>query len=262
MTVTLDATSGSLNPAVMQLSGDVNPNSNPAPSFVTGGLLNNLNPLKGAPLAPGTVAQVYGSNLAASTDSPSKAPLPTVFDGIEVLIGDLDSPFFYVTNVQLGVQVPNELAPNNTYSALLVVNGQYTVPQDVDLVPAEPGTVTLSDLTTLVAQHSDFTLVDAGHPAKPSEPLTTYLVGMGATSQTVASGNPAPSNPLADVSIAPKVSVDGQNAPISFAGLTPGGVGLYQINFTVPATAKTGSLDVVITQNGVTANATKLIVSQ
>lgn len=262
MTVTLDATSGSLNPAEMQLSGDVNPNASPAPSFATGGLLNNLNSVLGAPLAPGTVAAVYGSNLAASADSPGKVPLPTVFDGIEVLIGGLDSPFFYVTNVQLGIQVPNELAPNNTYSALIAVNSQYTVPQDVDLVPADPGTVTFSDNTTLVAQHADFSLVTAAHPAKPSEPLTIYLVGMGGTSQTVASGNPAPSNPLANVSNAPQVTIDGQTAPISFAGLTPGGVGLYQINFTVPSTAKTGSLPVVITQNGVIANATKLIVSQ
>ena len=77
MTVTLDATSGSLNPAEMQLSGDVNTSANPAPSFVTGGVLNNLNPLVGAPLAPGTVVQVYGSNLASSADSPGKVPLPT-----------------------------------------------------------------------------------------------------------------------------------------------------------------------------------------
>ena len=78
----------------------------------------------------------------------------------------------------------------------------------------------------------------------------------------MVSGNPAPSNPLANVSNAAQVTIDGQTAPISFAGLTPGGVGLYQINFTVPANARAGSLPVVITQDGITANATKLIVSQ
>jgi uncharacterized protein (TIGR03437 family) len=261
MTATLDATSGSLNPAEMQLSGNVNNSTNPPPSLVTGGLLNNLNPLVGAPLAPGTVTQVYGNNLAPGPDTPGKVPLPAVLDGIEALIGGVSSPFFYVSKTQLVVQVPSELAANSTYSAVLVASGQFSVPQDVDFVPAVPGTVSLPD-GTIVAQHADFSLVNAAHPAKPSEPLTIYLVGMGATSQTVASGNPAPSNPLANVSIAPQVTIDGQNAPISFAGLTPGGVGLYQINFTVPPAAKTGSLDVVITQNGITANATKLIVSQ
>jgi uncharacterized protein (TIGR03437 family) len=262
MTVTLDATSGLLNPAEMQLSGNVNNNAIPSPTLVTGGLLNNLNPLVGAPLAPGTVAQVYGDNFTPSSDTAGKVPLPTVLDGVEVLVGGLNAPFFYVTKVQVGVQIPNELAANSTYSALVVANGQYTVPQDVDLVSADPGTVTLADGTIAAQFANSAVFVDAAHPAKPGSALTIYLVGMGATSQTVASGNPAPSNPLANVSTPAQVTIDGQTAPISFAGLSPGGIGLYQINLTVPSTAKTGSLDVVITQNGITANATKLIVSQ
>jgi uncharacterized protein (TIGR03437 family) len=46
-----------------------------------------------------------------------------------------------------------------------------------------------------------------------------------------------------------------------FAGLTPGGVGLYQINFQVPPGARTGvPLDVVVKQGSATANVTKLTV--
>jgi uncharacterized protein (TIGR03437 family) len=55
--------------------------------------------------------------------------------------------------------------------------------------------------------------------------------------------------------------VDGQNAETPFAGLTPGGVGLYQINFVVPSSAKSGNLPVVVTQNGVTANVVTLPVA-
>jgi len=40
----------------------------------------------------------------------------------------------------------------------------------------------------------------------------------------------------------------------SFAGLTPGGVGLYQINFQIPADAAAGSLRVVVKQKAVEAN--------
>ena len=56
------------------------------------------------------------------------------------------------------------------------------------------------------------------------------------------------------------VTIDGQPAATVFTGLTPGGVGLYQINLTVPPTAKAGKLPVVITQGGVTTNATTLLV--
>ena len=87
----------------------------------------------------------------------------------------------------------------------------------------------------MIAQHSDFSLVAADHPAKPGEYLVMYLAGMGATNPTVPSGQPSPAvEPLARVMTQPAVTVDGQNAAIVYAGLTPGAAGLYQINFQVP----------------------------
>jgi uncharacterized protein (TIGR03437 family) len=64
------------------------------------------------------------------------------------------------------------------------------------------------------------------------------------------------------VTLQPTVQVDGQNATVLFAGLTPGGVGLYQINFVVPPSSKTGNLNVVITQGGAEANVVTLPVAQ
>jgi uncharacterized protein (TIGR03437 family) len=43
-----------------------------------------------------------------------------------------------------------------------------------------------------------------------------------------------------------------------FAGLTPGFVGLYQINFQVPADTKTGNRKLEITQAGQAANVSVL----
>ena len=261
MTVTVDATAGSLKSAEFQLGGNVNSNTRPAPSLVAGGLLNNLNPQVGAPLAPGTVAQVYGDNLADSPDQPGMVPLPTSFKNVQVLIGALSAPLFYVSKGQLVAQIPTELAPQQTYSAVILVDDQYTLPQNIDLTSVAPGTVAFAD-GTLVAQHANFSLVGADLPAKPGEALTIYLVGMGSTMPSVPSGTAAPSDPLARVQADVEVTVDGQPAQVTFAGLTPGGVGLYQINFVVPQNAKTGKLDVVITENGFPANATTLIVAQ
>ena len=261
MTLTVDASAGSLKPAELQLGGDVNSNSQPSPSLISGGLLNNLNPQVGAPLAPGTVTQVYGDNLADSPDQPGDLPLPANFRGVQLVIGGLSAPLFYVSKSQLVVQIPTELVPNKTYSALVLAGDQYTLPQNIDLTPVTPGTVAFAD-GTLVAQHADAGLVDVGRPAKPGETLTIYLVGMGATTPAVPSGDAAPSDALAKVLADVAVTVDGQPAHISYAGLTPGGVGLYQINFAVPLGAKTGRLDVGITEAGVPANATTLIVAQ
>ena len=261
MTVTIDANSQKLTPAEVQIAGDVSPNARPAPSLAPAGLLNNLNPLLGAPLAPGTVTQVYGDNLADAPDQPSTVPLPNNFRNVQVLIGGLSAPIFYVSKNQLVVQLPTELSPNRTYSTLVVAGNQFTLPQDVSLVQETPGVVAFAD-GTLVAQRAGGALVDRDHPARPDEALTIYLVGMGATMPPVASGVPAPSDPLPQVSSDLQLTVDGQTVLPSYAGLTPGGIGLYQINFAVPDGARTGDLDVVIAQGGVKANAVKLIVAR
>jgi hypothetical protein len=48
---------------------------------------------------------------------------------------------------------------------------------------------------------------------------------------------------------------------VAFAGFTPGFVGLYQINFQVPAGAHSGEVELDVMQNGVAANPTLLPVS-
>jgi uncharacterized protein (TIGR03437 family) len=259
MTVTIDATSGSLTPTEMQIGGNVDPNSTPSPSLAIAGLLNNLNPVPGAGLAPGTVTQVYGDNLTTTADSPSNVPLPTSYKGVEALIGGVSAPIYYISKTQLTVQVPVELAPNASYMALLVSGNGYSVPQPVNLVAISPGAVTFAD-GRIVAQHTDYSFVDSTRPAKSGETLAVYLVGMGATTPSVKSGNAAPLNPLAKVPSLVEVSIDGNPANVSFAGLTPGGVGLYQINFVVPDGLRNGTLDISIKQDGMKANAATLVV--
>ena len=68
----------------------------------------------------------------------------------------------------------------------------------------------------------------------------------------------SPSNPLASVVNAPTVTVGQIPATVQFAGLTPGYVGLYQINFQVPAGLAAGEREVDVTQNSVAANPTML----
>jgi len=90
--------------------------------------------------------------------------------------------------------------------------------------------------------------------------LIIYLVGLGSTTVNVPSGVPAPTTQLIQVNTSVTVTIDGQLAQAPFVGLTPGGVGLYQINLIVPLNAKAGKLPVTITQGGVSANATALLV--
>ena len=255
--VTLRAFSGDLTPGETTLSGNVSVNTTKPPALVANGIIQNLNPTIGGPLAQGTVVQVYGSNLAAGTQQPSSLPLPTSVQGAELLVGGYLAPLYYASKEMLVAQLPAELQAGRSYAAIVTANGAVSTPQMINVIRATPGVAAYAD-GGLIAQHLDYQLVTAANPAKAGESLIMYLVGMGATNPTVPAGQPTPYPPLHEASLQPTVTVGGQPAQVQFAGLTPGGVGLHQINFVVPAGVGPGDLEVVIRQGTLTANVTKL----
>jgi uncharacterized protein (TIGR03437 family) len=260
MTVSIRAAAGALGVATADLTGNVAANT--VATLSPNGTVSNLNPQLGGPLSPGIISAIYGSGLSAVSESTGQVPLATSYKGTQVLIGGYQAPLYFVSPNQLNAQIPSELQPNRQYAIVASANGALTLPQNIDVVPEAPGVAAYAD-GTLIAQHTNFDLVDAQHPAVRGEYLIMYLVGLGATDPSVASGTASPSDPLAKPVVAPTVTVDGENATIAFAGLTPGGVGLFQIDFKVPDDAKLGTpLNVVVTQGSVTANVTTLTVSQ
>jgi uncharacterized protein (TIGR03437 family) len=131
-----------------------------------------------------------------------------------------------------------------------------TSPQTIDVAPATPGLAATAD-GAVIAQHwPDYSMVSADAPASPGEYIILYLVGMGATDNRVASGSPTPLDPLSRVTASPVVTVGGQQAQVLFAGLTPGWVGLYQVNIQIPANAKSGNLELKVSQGDSVCNTT------
>jgi uncharacterized protein (TIGR03437 family) len=273
MVVTLNASAGSLQPAIAKLYGGVAQNQTPPPSLAPGGTLNNLNPVVGGALSPGIIAQVFGTGLSATTGSTGTLPLPKNFNNTFAQIGAFQAPLYFLSSGQLNIQIPAELATTQQVALVLSVNNALTVPITLDLVPTAPGVLSLLDGPTppsvqngahMIAQHLDGTLVTSSKPGKVGEFLVMYLVGLGATNPAVPSGQPAPSDPngLAQVTHQPTVTVDSLQSTVFFAGLTPGFVGLYQIDFQVPTGVHTGEVEVDVVQNTISANPTKLSVSE
>jgi adhesin/invasin len=218
-------------------------------------VLHNLNPRTGAALAPGTVVQIQGENLASSTTI-AGLPLPTEVEGTSVLIGGYEAPLYYVSPTQINAQLPFELEATKQYPVIVVANGAIATPDSVRMAPVQPGVAAFPD-GRIIAQHADdFRLVTPEAPARPGETIVVYLAGMGRTDQIVATGEPSPAGePLARVRAPASATLDGEPVRILYAGLTPGGVGLYQINWVVPESARSGELRLAITQNGEEANA-------
>jgi len=140
------------------------------------------------------------------------------------------------------------------------VNGTFTVPDHISLVAAAPGLAATSDGSVL-AEHANGKLITAAHPALANETIVLFLVGMGEVTPAVASGMPAPTKKLTHVTTAPVVTLDNTAVPsqgIKFAGLTPGFVGLYQVNFVVPAGAKPGTHQIEVSQGSFHSNSATL----
>jgi uncharacterized protein (TIGR03437 family) len=256
VTINVTASAPSFAAATSPISGAVAPNA--VPLLAPHGTLHSFNPLVGAALAPGTIVQIYGQNLAATTGTANAVPLPNAMSGSSVIIGGMQAPLYYVSPGQIDAQIPFELQSGQQYQVIVLANGALTTPQPIQLSAATPGLAAGPD-STLIAQHStDGSLVSQMSPARAGEYLVAYLAGLGDTTVPVASGAASPSSPLAQPSNTPVLTINGAQSPIYFAGLTPGLVGLYQINFQVPAGLPAGNITIVVSQNGQVSNQTVL----
>jgi len=255
VSITVSASAQGYPQATSRIAGAVVPNA--VPVLAPHGTLHGFYPLKGAALAPGTIVQIYGQNLAPLTVEPSTIPLPTAFNGVSVIIGGMPAPLYYVSPGQINAQIPFELQAGQQYQVIVSANGALTTPNPIQLSPATPGLAALPD-GTLIAQHLDGSLASPASPAQSGEYLVAYLAGMGNTTVPVASGTASPENPLALPSNPPVLTINGNAYPIYFAGLTPGLVGLYQMNFQVPAGLPAGDITIVVSQNGQLSNETVL----
>jgi len=104
-------------------------------------------------------------------------------------------------------------------------------------------------------------LVDANNPAKAGDVVVVYCTGLGATNPAMRSGEAALPSPLAKATTPVQVTIGGQPAVVHYAGLTPGFVGLYQVNVQVPSGVTPGSsVPLVISQDGVPSNTVTLAV--
>ncbi len=266
MSITLRASVGTSPPPLTQLfTGSVNTNPTPPPVLLPNGTLDiffteaNVAAL-GAGLAPGNVVQVYGSALGPSLEGAPGIPLPTTIDTTYMLVGQYQAPLYFISPSPLAAEIPVELTPNQQYSAIASVNNALSLPITVTVVPVQPGIAVRTDGTAEAQHTADYSLVTAANPAKPGETVVIYLAGMGATDPSVASGAPTPPQ-LVPTTVQPTVTLDSQNVTLGYAGLTPSGIGLYQIDFEIPTNARSGNLNVIVTQNGVVSNTAILPVS-
>jgi uncharacterized protein (TIGR03437 family) len=109
--------------------------------------------------------------------------------------------------------------------------------------------------TGAVLHAQGFSLVSANSPARPGQSLLLYCTGLGPLRTSVTAGDRAPSvPPLAETIYLPTVTIAGLPASVTYSGLAPGLVGVYQITVLAPAGLPAGNQSVQITVAGVVSN--------
>ena len=240
----------------------------PAPVVSDGVVVNNASfALHPAPLAPGSIAAVFGSDLhiGAPMVFSSFGPdgwLVTSLGGTSVRINNIPAPMFYSTPGQLGIQIPFELAGQTSATIQVTVGGQTSVSRTIFLDALAPGIFTLSQdgRGAAAALHEDgFTPVTAPGPARPGEIVVLYATGLGAVTPPLVTGAPSTGN---RTSATATVNIDGIPGEVLFSGAAPGFVGLNQINVRIPPSTRSApNIPVVLSIGGKQSNPVTIPVS-
>lgn len=169
---------------------------------------------------------------------------------VRVTVAGLDAPVLAVANLggyqQINIQVPMHERVSDSSLEVIIEQGARRAVVEAPVISNSPGEFFQTASRSAILQHAaDYSLVTLAHPAAAGEAVIAYLTGMADTRPLMKTGEPAPFDPLAVVPVFKEVwgsesyfvQIAGAKVEPLYAGLAPGLLGVYQVNFMMPATA-------------------------
>lgn len=251
------------------------------PVIADGGVLNaaSFDKTPGAPLAPGQLVSIFGSNLAGSIQGNDTVPLSiSLADNVSVTFNGVTAGLDYVSPTLINAQLPWNVLPAGVSAgtANIVVNrnGTASAPQTFNVSQFAPGVFFVSasgsEYAVAVIFPDNAWAAPVGaitgvtsRPAKAGDVLTLYTTGLGPVDTPVANGDIPPPGKLANTTTTPTVLFGGVPAQtVLFSGLAPQYPGVYLVNVQVPAGAPSGnSVPLQIQFNGGTPSTASVIIA-
>lgn len=236
-----------------------------APSIKSGGVVSASAFGGFSTVAPGSWVEIYGANLAGSTRqwaggdfTGSSAPIS--LDNTSVSIGGQSAFVSYISPGQVNAQLPSGIATGTQQLTVTTPNGT-SAQYPVTVNATQPGLLAPSSFIVagnqyVAALHADgsFVLPPNAIPglsttqAKPGETILLYGVGFGNVTPSISAGQiVGVSNQLAQPFA---IQFAQAGATVSYAGLAPGFVGLYQFNVVVPSVSDNDLTPLAFTLGG------------
>jgi adhesin/invasin len=236
------------------VSGNASASARPVAVLATGGAVNGASFAADLPLAAGSIVSVFGLNFIGRPVAASAVPLPKVLSSASLSVNGITVPLFYVSTNQINCQIPRELAGQATAAFRFASGDDVALLQDVPLAPVSPGVFLVGTAQQGAILHQDGRLADATAPAVAGEYLSIYATGLGEVTNPPTTGAPAGAAPFSETRVKPVVAIGGIPADVTFSGLAPGFVGLYQVNARVPLGFSGNAIPVTIKVGATVSN--------
>jgi uncharacterized protein (TIGR03437 family) len=223
-----------------------------------------------APVAPGSIVSIYGSNLAATAAPATSVPLPYTLGGSSVTVtGNTGSqapmPLFYAGPGQINAQIPGTVNPGPAVLTIAAPSGG--VQSTVMLANVAPGLISANGdgkgaaAAQVVTNHADGTQTSGyafNYPCAPGS-CTTAPIGLGGpgdqTALVLYGTGIRNRAALSDVT----VRIGSQSLSATYAGAASTFVGLDQVNVLLPGSlAGSGTVSVSVSVAGTVSNALTL----
>jgi len=245
-----------------EITLNVQPDPTTVPILQT--ITNGASYSVGQPVAPGSWITLRGAELAPENKISYDSPLPDHLGTTSVRVGDRILQLNYAGPNQINAVLPADLKADTSLPVVVTRDDTQSIVRQVFLAQPQPAIFTSSGTGTgqgSIALTNSVMIAgpasDRSRPAPRGETISIYATGLGKVT-------PPDANGLSHVTSPVTVEIGGKSAkPVTFAGLAPGFVGLYQVNVQVPLDAPTGDdVEVVIVQENTRTPPVTMAVSQ
>lgn len=224
-------------------------------------------------VARGSLATLFTTGL--TSDPTAKfldSSWPTSALNRQVVVNyDTPAPVWYLDSGQVNFQVPSN-APLGAQAVAIQAadTGELIAGGTLLVAAAAPGifSAAASGAGQAAALNEDGSRNGASNPAAAGKVIVLYGTGQGQVSPPVPDGMPAPFDSLANTVAVPTtdgktclttqpsmcVAIGSAFGRVTYSGLAPGYVGLWQINVVVPQGLPAGSTPVRVLINGAPSN--------
>lgn len=258
--IEISSPGSTLDPAIVLGTLVLDEQPVPTPVISQGGVVNAAT--NGPQLAAGSLGTIFGSNLGgpasgmvSSFGGARQDMLPKNMNGIRVLVyetfGSLlaEAPILYLSDKQINFQMPYEALDRSEVLIAVANGGVVSERYRVQITKSAPGVFTHSgDWATATNDLNQ--LASPGTPARRNRQLTIYMTGQGEVAPALETGRAAPIRPLVYAPATTQVFVGGVQSKVLFVGMTPGLVGVLQINIELSYLTPAGRQPLTVNLNG------------